>query len=187
VLRPNGTAPGSESDSGDGNVRIPLPKEDLDPARSPDDSFSDTEGGQQQGYSSSVTGMDSVLPSGADTPTGKGKRKQKDQGVEPVHQETAAEDISVGKYYLDNRDWRAALSRFQSALVLSPEEPEVYWGLAESARHLGNFADARAYYEKLAEYDPDSRHGKDAIKALREPEIANAKAASTGQTAAPQK
>ena len=80
--------------------------------------------------------------------------------------ETAKEDISVGKYYLDNKNWRAALSRFQSALVLAPEDPEVYWGLAESARHLGNFADARAYYLKVMEYDPDSKHAKEAKKAL---------------------
>jgi len=29
----------------------------------------------------------------------------------------------------------------------------------------------------VAEYDPDSKHGKEARKALKEPEIANAKAA----------
>ena len=68
-------------------------------------------------------------------------------------------------------------------LVLSPEEPEVYWGLAESARHLGNFADARANYLKVVEYDPGSRHAKDAAKLLKTPEIANAQAASTTQPA----
>jgi len=60
----------------------------------------------------------------------------------------------VGKYYLDSKNWRAALSRFQSALVLSPEEPEVYWGLAEANRHLGNYAEAKANYLKVIEYDP---------------------------------
>ena len=43
---------------------------------------------------------------------------------------------------------------------------------------MGNFAEARGYYKKVAEYDPDSRHGKEAIKALKAPEIANAKAAA---------
>jgi hypothetical protein len=37
---------------------------------------------------------------------------------------------------------------------------------------------ARGYYQKVVDYDPDSKHGKDARKALKEPEIANAKAAA---------
>jgi predicted TPR repeat methyltransferase len=74
------------------------------------------------------------------------------------------------------------LSRFQSALVLAPEDPEVYWGLAVSQQHMGDFAGARANYEKVLEYDPDSKHGKEAKKALKEPELANAKPApSVGQ------
>ena len=92
----------------------------------------------------------------------------------------------MGKYYLDQKNWRAAQSRFQSALVLAPEDPEVYWGLAESARHLGNFPDARANYEKVIEYDPDSRHAKEAKKALEDPKIENAKAAPAGDATGPQ-
>jgi hypothetical protein len=53
--------------------------------------------------------------------------------------------------------------------------------LAEADRHLGNLADARANYEKVNEYDPDSRHGKDARKALKEPEIANGKNSAPSQ------
>ena len=49
---------------------------------------------------------------------------------------------------------------------------------------LGNLADARANYEKVALYDPDSRHGKDARKALKEPEIANGKNAAPSASAA---
>ena len=59
-------------------------------------------------------------------------------------------------------------------MVLAPDEPEVYWGLAEANRHLGNFAEAKANYQKVIDYDPDSKHAKDAKKALKEPELANA-------------
>jgi TolA-binding protein len=52
----------------------------------------------------------------------------------------------------------------------------VYWGLAEANRHLGNFAEAKANYQKVVEYDPDSRHAKEARKALADPQIAAAKA-----------
>jgi hypothetical protein len=48
---------------------------------------------------------------------------------------------------------------------------------------LGKLADARGYYQKVAEYDPDSRHGKDSIKMLKQPEIANAKAEASASSA----
>ena len=56
--------------------------------------------------------------------------------------------------------------------------------MAEANRHLSNLADARANYEKVAEYDPDSRHGKEARKALKEPEIINGKNAAASQSEA---
>jgi tetratricopeptide (TPR) repeat protein len=129
---------------------------------------------QELESSSDVKSMDSLLPGPGDDETG--KRKKKDDVLAGAPKETSKEDITVGKYYLDQKNWRAALSRFQSALVLAPEDPEVYWGLAESSRHMGNFADARANYLKVIEYDPGSRHAKDAQKALKDPEIENAKA-----------
>jgi Tetratricopeptide repeat len=165
---PHGTF--SETD-GD---RVSLPGEDLDPVRSPDDA--DTAGGgvQELESTSDVKGLDSLLPAPGGDETG--KRKKKDDAIEGLPKETSQEDITVGKYYLDNKNWKAALSRFQSALVLAPDEPEVYWGLAESERHLGDFAEARANYLKVMEYDPGSKHAKEAKKALQEPEMENAKA-----------
>lgn len=156
---------------------VAAPTQDQDPVRSPDDASASAPTGQNQNYSSSVTDVDNILPKpGADdeAPTGKGKRRGSSSADDTVHPETFTEDLSVGNYYMDQHDWRGALSRFQSALVLAPDEPDVYWGLAECERHLGDFADARTYYIKVAEYDPDSRHGKDARKALKDPEIANA-------------
>jgi hypothetical protein len=169
---PDGTYGGNDS------VRVPLPSEDLDPVRSPDDPAPDTDRAQPLESSSSSAGMDKLLPGPDDDDQPQGRKKRKLAVPGPEHQETSAEDINVGRYYLDTKNWKAALSRFESAMVLAPDEPEVYWGLAESERHLGNFADARGYYRKVAEYDPDSKHGKEAMKALKEPEIANAKAAA---------
>ncbi len=37
--------------------------------------------------------------------------------------------------------------------------------------------EARQNYQKVMDYDPGSRHAKDAARALKDPEIANAKAA----------
>jgi len=175
--------PADLNDDADSN-RIPLPAEDADPVRTPEQAAAASEEGQQN-FSSSLTGMGNLLPSSdAETQPSKRGRKGKQQVVEE-HQETAAEDESVGNYYLDKKDWRAALSRFQSAMVLDPDNPDVYWGLAESQRHLGDLAGARSNYQKVVDYDPDSRHGKDARKALKEPQIANAKPSATIGVAAP--
>ncbi len=153
-----------------------FPAGDMDPVQSPDSSGG--RAGPQPGFSSSDSGVDSLLPPtgpDSDTDTSKKHGRGADDGLPKVHHESAAEDENVGKYYLDNKDWRAALSRYESALVLDPDNPDVYWGLAESQRHLGRFAEARANYLKVMEYDPGSRHAKDAKKALEEPELANAK------------
>jgi tetratricopeptide (TPR) repeat protein len=164
--------------------KIYLPGADFDPVRSPEDAGNASES-RESSSSSSLAGMGDLLPGPNDEPK-PGKRDKKGALVEPEHQETAVEDENVGKYYLDNRNWKAALSRFQSALVLDPDNPDVYWGLAESERHLGNFADARANYQKVVDYDPDSRHGKDARKALKDAEIANAKSSAQPTLASPQ-
>lgn len=158
-----------------------LPGEDLDPVRSPDDPPPAAADAGDGNFSSSLTGLDKVLPAAADDSTD--KRDKHGKLPEPAHKETASSDIDVGNYYVQTHNWKAALSRFQSAMVLDPANPDVFWGLAETERHLGDFADARAHYQKVLDYDPDSRHGKDARKALKDPEIANGKnAASTPST-----
>jgi tetratricopeptide (TPR) repeat protein len=168
---PSGNTPQPTPGTVEGTV---LPAGDVDPVESPDDQRRSDNSGS--GFSSSVTGVDSLVPAPADEPPSKADRR-KDQGG-PEFQESAKEDENVGKYYLDNKDWRAALSRYQSAMVLDPDNPDIYWGLAESDRHLGHYADARTYYLKVMEYDPDSKLAKEARKALHDPELVNAKPAA---------
>jgi len=175
-----GTIPGDSDESRAG--RIPMPADDVDPVRSPEDAGTAAES-QQQSSSSSLSGMSGLLPP-ADDDAQPGKHHRKGEQTVPEHHETAAEDESVGEYYLENKDWKAALSRFQSALVLDPDNPDVYWGLAQADYHTGNFADARANYQKVMDYDPGSRHAKEARKALQDPAVANAKPPQT--TASPQ-
>jgi tetratricopeptide (TPR) repeat protein len=152
---------------------LPAPSKDADPARSPDEEGANASSSSafSTESSSSIPDMDKLMPKD-DEGTHRKLGKQA-----PEFHETAANDIDVGKYALDRKEWKSALSRFQSAMVMDPENPEVYWGLAEASRHLGDFAGARNYYQKVLEYDPDSRHAKDAQKALKEPEIANAQSA----------
>ena len=155
---------------------------DFDPVRSPDEPIGEPAGDTEQGFSSSSSGLNMPTPADStDTDTGKHRRRQAESQPQPTHVETAQENEKVGEYYLSSKNWRAALSRYQSALVLDPENPDVYWGLAESQRHLGDIANARENYQKVMEYDPDSRHAKDAKKLLASPEMANAGAAPQHQ------
>lgn len=179
---PTGNSPVLFGEGGD-TSRIPLPSDDVDPVRTPEQVRAAAEGGDA-GSSSSLAGIGDLLRPPSDE-TKPGRHGNRDEELAPEHHETAAEDEEVGKYYLDNHDWKAALSRYQSALVLDPYNPDVYWGLAEAERHLGQYAEARANYEKVMEYDPDSHHAKEAKKILmKDPQIANAKptaaAASSG-------
>jgi tetratricopeptide (TPR) repeat protein len=185
-VMPSRDSEGSVPLPDDEATHIPLPAADFDPVRSPEEAGSAAEAGQQK-YSSSTAGMSDLLPPADDDNTQSGKHHRKGSDADdivPEHRESAQEDENVGNYYLDNKDFKGALSRFESALVLDPDNPDVYWGLAECQRHLGNFAEARANYQKVMEYDPGSRHAKDARKALADPEIANAKAGSSAATAA---
>jgi tetratricopeptide (TPR) repeat protein len=145
-----------------------------DPVRSPDDPVGNPEA--DSGFSSSTSGLDKIQPSPDEDAPRQRHRLPKPNASEP-HQETAKEDEDVGGLYLSQKNWRAAQSRYESAVVLDPENPDVYWGLAESQRHLGQFAAAKANYEKVMEYDPDSKHAKEAKKLLTGPEMANAAAA----------
>jgi len=174
-LLPNGNTPAVADAPSYAHTPSTLASADADPVRSPDDPQPNAD---DQGFSSSATGLDRVLP----PPDTDIDRDNKGKGQPaPEHQETAADDESVGAYYLSTKNWKAALSRFESAVVLDPENPEVYWGLGEAQRHLGKFTEARASYEKLVEYDPDSKHGKEAKKLLKDPELANAPTASVAK------
>ena len=153
-----------------------LLKNDTDPVHSPDDPTPDTSGGS--GFSSSLTGANDVNIPDEEKP---GKHR-KLEVPDKVHQETAKEDESVGEFELSRKNWKAALSRFQSALVTDSENPDVFWGIAEAQRELGDYANAKANYQKVVDYDdPESKHSKEAKKLLKTPELANAPAVSKNQ------
>lgn len=168
-----GTPPPALDGASYGNFHVP--SVDSDPVRSPDDPASDAGTSDQGGFSSSQQGLDQMIQ----PPPDNGKHGKK-QGETMPHA-GPKEDVHVGNYYLQTGDWRGALSRFESALVLAPDNPDVYWGLAEAQRHLGNYPAAKANYLKVMEYDPDSRHSKAARKILKQPEMANANAARQPQ------
>ena len=179
AMSPGTAAPEPAGDAADYGA-VALPSGDADPVRSPDDAAAAV---PDTGSSSSGAGLDELLRAPPDTSKKAKKDSDDDNGM---RHDGPKEDETVGAYYLDQKNWKGALSRFESALVLDPENPDVYWGLGEAQRHLGDFASAKGNYLKVMEYDPDSKHAKAAKKILAEPEMSNAKAVSSnaapGQT-----
>jgi tetratricopeptide (TPR) repeat protein len=96
------------------------------------------------------------------------------------------EDLDVGHFYLDKKNWKAAQERFGAAFALDKEAPEAVWGLAEAERHLEMFDKAREHYELFLSYDPDGPHSRAARKALEQVEsIRPAAATPTAGAALP--
>jgi hypothetical protein len=179
VIPSNGINPAGNSSSAANAPTTPppaVPGDDIDPVRSPEEPSPDNSSlTGDSSSSSSLAGMDRVINQPDDeTTTTTTPRGRNAAPKPPDHEETAKEDIDVGGYYLSTKNWKAALSRYQSAFILDPENPDVYWGLAEAQRNLKDFASARANYQKLLDYDPDNKHAKDARKALKDPDVANA-------------
>lgn len=130
-----------------------------------------------EGFSSSLAGTGEVNIPNEERPDKHGRKQE--PASQPV---TAKQDESVGEFELSRKNWKAALSRYQSAQVNDPENPDVYWGIAEAQRGLGNYAEAKANYQKVVDYDdPESKHSKEAKKLLKKPELANAPAVSKNQ------
>lgn len=150
------TAPGTAGSGSGANAGAPAHRDaDGDPVKTPDGPGSDSDAGANDGFTSSLSGVNDVpSPDTLKAP--------------PVHVENVQEDLNVGKFYLDRKNWRAAQSRFAAAFAADRENPDAVWGLAESERHLGMLAEAGKHYQLFLSYDPDGPHGKEARKALEE-------------------
>jgi len=175
TAQPAAAPPPSEPEN-TGAETTSLLKNDSDPVHSPDDAVeTDT---SASGFSSSLAGSGDVNIPDDDRP----EKHRRSQQQPAAHQVTAKENEDVGEYELGRKNFKAALSRFESALVTDSENPDVYWGIAEAQRGLGKYADAKANYQKVVDYDdPESKHSKEAKKLLKSSQLANAPAVSTNQ------
>jgi tetratricopeptide (TPR) repeat protein len=116
-------------------------------------------------------------PSG-DEPDGKTFR--------PWDPHRAAKDIEVGEYYLKLKNYRAALERFNDALLYKPNDAEAIFDLAVTQERLDLFAKASRSYSKYLEIlpsGPKAKESQEAIKRLQ-PHIAEAPADDAEKRAA---
>lgn len=135
---------------------------DGDPVRTPDAPGQAAD----DGFSSSRSGL-ANLPAEDDN-DGRPGKSTKNKTREQVIQE----DLDVGGFYIEKKNWKAAHARYAAAFALDGENPDSVWGLAEAERHLGLYKEAAGHYTLFLSYDPDGPHSRAAKKALDEVEIA---------------
>src|SRR5271165_1477914 len=68
----------------------------------------------------------------------------------------ASEDIEVGYFYMNKKNYRAAESRLQEAAELKPDAAAAWVGLAQAQQKLGKDDAARQSYEEYLNLNPDS-------------------------------
>jgi Tfp pilus assembly protein PilF len=78
----------------------------------------------------------------------------------------AAEDIEVGYFYMNKKNYRAAESRLQEAAELKPDAAAAWVGLAQAQQKLGKDDAARQSYEEYLKLNPDSAGAEQAKKAI---------------------
>ena len=167
----------SDSDADSRNTRRDADP-DGDPVRSPDGPghYADDDG-----FSSSRSGVKQVPVEdlGDATPGKPAKGRTREQVIK--------EDLDVGGFYLDKKNWKAAQARFSSAFALDAENPDSVWGLAEAERHLQLYKEAGEHYKLFLSYEPDGKRAREARKALAEVDAPQPSASAAAKIAAPEK
>ncbi len=137
--------------------------QDGDPVKSPD-----LAGGAEvdDGFSSSRSGL-GRLPMEDTTEASNGKA-----GKQKTREQLLKENVDVGNFYLDRKNWRAAETRFEDAFALNQESPEAVLGLAVAEQHLQMYEKAREHFALFLNYDPEGPHSRAARKGLEQVEAA---------------
>jgi tetratricopeptide (TPR) repeat protein len=85
---------------------------------------------------------------------------------EQKKEKQVAEDIEVGYFYMNKKNYRAAESRLQEAAELKPDAAAAWVGLAQAQQKLGKDDAARQSYEEYLKLKPDSAGAEQAKKAI---------------------
>lgn len=78
----------------------------------------------------------------------------------------AAHDINVGETYLSGNHFDAARERFEDAMRLAPDNPLIWFRLAQALQGMQRLDPARLYYKKYLEAQPKGKFAGNAKKAI---------------------
>jgi Flp pilus assembly protein TadD len=76
--------------------------------------------------------------------------------------------MEQGESFLAQNDYEAARLRFEDALRLAPEDPEVYFRMGQSLQGMQRLDPARTYYRKYLEMQPAGPFATDAKRSIEQ-------------------
>ena len=76
--------------------------------------------------------------------------------------------LEQGESFLAQNDYEAAQLRFEDAMRLAPEDPEVYFRMGQSLQGMQRLDPARTYYRKYLEMQPAGPFSTDAKKSIEQ-------------------
>jgi tetratricopeptide (TPR) repeat protein len=91
-------------------------------------------------------------------------RKPADVNANPA--QVAAHNINVGETYLSTNNFDSARERFEEALRLTPDNPLIWFRLAQALQGVQRLDPARLYYKKYLEAQPKGKFAGNAKKAI---------------------
>jgi tetratricopeptide (TPR) repeat protein len=125
-------------------------------------------GGQQQGESSSKDAEIDPSSAARTRPEAVANPNAVDEkAFRPYDPHRAAKDLEVGNFYLKVKNYRAALERFNDALLYKPDDAESIYGLAVTQDKLDLPDKARKNYSRYLETLPHGPHARDCEDALK--------------------
>jgi tetratricopeptide (TPR) repeat protein len=95
--------------------------------------------------------------------------------MHPWNPYRAMKDDEVGEFYMKRKNYRAALARYQDALVWKEKDAVANFRMAQCYEKLDQPDQAIPHYEEYLKILPDGPYAKDARKALEKLKAAEAK------------
>jgi tetratricopeptide (TPR) repeat protein len=79
---------------------------------------------------------------------------------------TAVQDVEVGDFYYGDKNYHAALARYESAMSNKPGDPGIFLRLGKTAEKLGDSERAKREYQASVEAAPDGPTAKESKSGL---------------------
>ncbi len=95
------------------------------------------------------------------------KAAEDESVLKPWDPHKAAKDVEVGQYYLKVKNYRAALERFNHALVYKSDDAEATYGLAVTQEKLNLLDQANQSYRRYLQILPNGPKAKESEEAIQ--------------------
>jgi tetratricopeptide (TPR) repeat protein len=86
--------------------------------------------------------------------------------MKPWNPHKAMKDVEVGDYYAKQKNYRAAISRYRSALENKPKDAEATYKLAIALEKTKQYSEAAGFYREYLKIMPDGEYVVSVQKAL---------------------